>query len=128
MTIDDIPEMQLTEYDDPYKSIDLTGSVSFGGNFVALIGPNDQNYLFAVEREGSHFFVSRMFSEVTRSCYGVSEPDFETKGGGYLKIDSKGLYLGGESQRYGKYDKEMVRPIVERWREKNLPDHDLVFE
>ena len=40
----------------------------------------------------------------------------------------KTIRFYSNSENFGKYDGQVVRPIAERWKQQNLPSHELILE
>ena len=130
MGIEDIPEMHLVDdFATDLSLADVTsGGKRFLGKFVVMQGPNSRPYLFAMERSFSHKQVAGVFSERVEKTWGVSSDGFKTLNGGVLKIDAFDIYVYEKSVDFGKYDELVVRPIVERFKQRYLPNHGMDFK
>jgi hypothetical protein len=50
------------------------------------------------------------------------------RGGGQIHVTDDSIHLFDESVDYGKYDKEMARPIAERMRDQYFPNLEVICE
>ena len=140
MALEDIPEMMVVtegsrfNHKNPSELIDLTRRpLDLRGRFVVFNIPSVSDYkvvlmehAFTHEcvREGLWKDIAPKFGDYIYAAKRLFSP---FTGGGYFRIDDKKIILGGESWDYGKFDKELVVPIVTRFLQKYLPQHTLEF-
>ena len=141
MTIEDIPEMWLcgkkvegfTEGEfllDRKNSFDLAEQpIDYQGKFVVIEDEDSsKKYVFSVYQDTSHQGLEDDFQKLVRNKFGVRETwKLRASGGGSLSIDSSQILVYDRSTKFGKYDEQVVRPIVERWAKQHLPSHKLSF-
>ena len=135
MSIDEIPEMQLTIFNKNDRLIfpfNLNSGKDYHGLFLHI--HNEKDYLFAVNgldrNSEGHTELLRQFKLNVVRNYGVDERDvsnFIAYGGGELDIRNNKIMFHGESGNYGRYLKSSIEPIAERFRDDNLPDYQLFF-
>ena len=128
MGIENIPEMQVMKKN-PYEGeIDFVSQepISYSSRFTIIEGPEGRKYVFSVDKAISHTTLVNMFATLSFRKHEVR--GFDGLSGGFLSIDGETIKFHGESEKFGKYDEQIVRPIAERWRQQNLPNHELVFE
>ena len=144
MGLEDIPEMQVIEkVEDPeiiyYLSpVDFTTKpIDFKGKFVVLRhAKGEKEYILALRDAGFHDEPLGAFISIVMEKYGIEGGDereflkgsISPLSGGDLEIDDFVFRMSGESGKYGKYDKNQVRPIVEEWVRENLSNHRIEFD
>lgn len=128
MTIEDFPEMLLVDISGtPFKFNKGMNHEPFTGDFVVLQGKNSKNYIFSSQWGAGHQEISWRFWELLDRDYGVENEKPFPKSGGHIDICGQ-VRVYSKSQRFGKYDEQIVRPIVERWAKENTPGYKLIFE
>jgi hypothetical protein len=129
MAIEDVPEMLLTGFDSnkPFE-FNERGTNPFSGKFLVFGGAESRRYIFSSEDPVSHSELMRRYGELIEEVYRAGQDQVFPLDGGKIDIENGRIMVHGESKTFGKYSEKEVRPIVERWRQQNLPNHELVFE
>ena len=128
MGIEEIPEMQVREDNfSGARIVEPSALQGFQGKFVVIEGLNGKTYIFAQRYLGAHEEIAFYFKAVAHGDYKCKE-GFSPIGGGRFKINEQEISFYDKSTYFGKYDEQVVRPIAERWKQQNLPNHELVFE
>ena len=129
-----IPEMELVreigDFGKLERALFENPSEAFHGKFITIEGPNRENYLFAMQTDlSSHAYLYKEFvrinSDGTWEGQKESSRSYLPTGGGYMVVKDKEISLSGTSTRFGDYDKEIVRAIVERYKTEHLPDYEV---
>ncbi len=127
MGIEDIPEMQVIDGLRKKGVMELSESPGSSGKFISLVGLNGKNYIYAENYTIPHETLAFKFEARAQDKYQCTE-GLSPTGGGHFRIDEERMVFFDKSTDFGKYDEQVVRPIAERWRKQNLPNHELVFE
>lgn len=132
--LEEIPEMMVRE-SDIYEAYNLDSKpLSFRGKFIVLEGPEFKRYIVTQRTSvssDSHAFIEGSFlAYIENYCDLERRPGclFKTLSGGWLELKDNIIEFSETSTRFGKYDKAIVRPIAERFRDKYIPGASIECE
>ena len=129
MGIEDIPEMIITNRGfDNYTDTNILDSSREpqGWRFIVMEGPNNRFHVY-IAKKSLHAAMFYFFKSQCRQVYQCDAP-FNHVGGGFIIVDNESIQFYGESESIGKYVREIVEPIAERWQKQNFPNHTIEFE
>lgn len=139
MALEDIPQMLVhgrkenksgMDYynrDEPFDFSERP--IAYSGTFITLSNDDaSMIMLFSAHRASSHPSLRDSFYQLDLSKLGIDTIALEPTGGGVLAINDTEITLRGESTSFGKYQRSIVQPIVERWAREHLPLHTIKFE
>ena len=119
----------------PFEQVDFKeGSPRFSGRFLVFENQGDlpnQNYVLGFDKEDNSTYISGMFESIAQMRYGASRESLLARAHSQGRIeigDSQISVKGVESRHYSGYNESVVRPIVERFAQEYLPDHELNFK
>jgi|SRR3989344_1935729 len=134
MSLEDIPEIVLLANENLLESIsDITKEKYFRGKFIVLEPERRKPILVAGFNCDQHLRVLTNFQRWVERVHRITHDDCydlfgKPTGGGYLFILSSKIELSQESKDFGKYNPEIVRPIIERYRDSKLLGLDIILE
>jgi len=139
MALEDIPKMQLWVPNEKPKSLELSIRQlsseeiirrGYSSKFLVVKpveSPAEKGSLFAFSGNSTHGQVFDKFLEVARREYELGRNEFFyfPSGGGLINIRNNVVRISGDSYQFGKYDPQIVVPIVERFIRDNLTGFNL---
>ena len=126
MTIEDIPEMQIVSFvGSRLISVPAGSLIRTKGRFVVM-QQDGRTWVYAQHDSDNLRSHSDLDMSFRYSCKCPTR-DIKTSGGGFFEVGTDSLRIYGKSEKLGKYDEQVVRPIVERWAKQHLPSHQLSF-
>jgi|SRR3989344_8958125 len=132
MGIEDIPLMQLIMKNG--RPFELSDDRTYASKFVQIIHePSATTYIYTNADWNSHQGVFNYFCARLTQIHGISadeENNFKAKGGGgmLISLDGQLILFEGVSRRFGKYNKELVQPVAERFRDQYFPNAKIEFK
>ena len=114
----DLPEILLEE-DDGSGLVKPENLVGFRGTFIS-IEKEGRTHILSRRRLGSHLGLFKYYRD-KQDLYDLT--GFVPSGGGEIEIRDKRIWLHGSSDSYGKYNREAVHSIIERFVQEYLPSH-----
>ncbi|MDD5740965.1 MAG: hypothetical protein PHH54_03210 [Candidatus Nanoarchaeia archaeon] len=92
----------------------------FRGKFVVFLDSESKARIFGLSGGSPHgciidYFERKFGDKVLDRCHG----------GGLISIVDKTIKVFDESESFGKYKKDMVMPLIEKYRDENLPDYKI---
>ncbi len=128
MGLEDIPEIVFI---DDEKIFEIDATKIFYDKFI-IIEPKDRKPILVAGR-GIHFGHMSILSAFCRAAskkYQIIDDPWTMipSGGGMLKINSEEIRVFDKSQDFGKYNVEVVRPIIENFAKEKYPIAKIIFE
>ncbi len=113
MCLEDIPEVCI-EHSGNYK-------------FVQVQGPEGRNYIHGKSKWESHKGVFELDFIKVLKAHEVEPIGFRCVGGGEITINKskKVLTASDSSEKYGNFDREVVRSLLERYVTQNLEGYSV---
>jgi len=137
MALEDLPEVMIhekNEFDSCGSPIDfINQDPNYSGKFI-VADYEGRKKIMSYRDADAHNNVGYSLSKLIKKEIGDTSfsPGFvdglSVLGGGYLTIDEQQVKVSGESKAYGEYNPEIVRPIMERFLDRELPNHSLDIE
>ena len=138
MTFEDIPEMRI----DPRNSMNgeikfsSMNPIKYNSRFTLMKGSEEKYYIYSQEDTISHLTLVETHNQNVYWDYNVGKEAEVLRGrgtfygvsGGFLSINKDSIRVFGESEKFGKFDRSVVEPIVQRWAEKHLNFPSIIVE
>ncbi|MFH1607622.1 MAG: hypothetical protein ABIA78_00650 [archaeon] len=143
--LDKIPGLQLVKRGNSgIEKFELgKDAFPFRGYFIAIIpsegpisidSPKEQreklhkpDYVFSGHKITSHPILKKIFQKRHKDCLEEGNR-FIITNGGELEITEDKIRFYGKSSTFGKYEPSSISQIVERFVDRNLPDHEIIYE